>query len=116
MPGFSHALDLPWNLRVEEDERMQVPITRVKDIAHAQPVAVTDFADTPQNVRKARAWYHSVLHVELRANASNRPKSVFATSPEQLAFGLVRRDAHNPGMMFVAYANNLLYLGCHAFM
>src|SRR5204863_4080722 len=77
-----HALNLARHLRIEEDERVQVAVASMEDVADFELVVIADFADATQHIGKFGTWHNTILHVELGADASNRAKSVFATRPE----------------------------------
>src|SRR6266704_1391350 len=47
VPCLAHPLDFTRNLGIEEDERVQVAIACMKDIAHSQAIALADFSHTP---------------------------------------------------------------------
>src|SRR5260370_17557574 len=102
MPGLAHTLHLAGDLRVEEDQGVQVAVARVEDVSHFQAVAIADFADAPQHVGKPGAGHHSILHVEFRADAPDRAEGVLAARPEKLAFGLIGGYAHDTRVVFVA--------------
>src|SRR5579859_5134635 len=100
--GLAHALHFAGDLRVEEDQRVQIAIAGMENVAHAQAVAVADFANAPQHIWQFGTWHHAVLHVKFGTDAPDRTEGVLATRPEKLALGLVRCDAHGARMMLLA--------------
>lgn len=79
--GGDGALAVAGLARVEEDDGMQVPVPRMKDIANFKTVLAPDFRDAPQSLGKFRSRDNTVLHIVRRRKASHRAKCVLPPFP-----------------------------------
>ncbi len=88
------VLGLAGNRGVVADQRVQVAVAGVKDVADAQPRALREIADAPQHFGQLRPRHDAVLHVVVRRDPSHRGKRRLASFPDPLALALVARDLH----------------------
>src|SRR5437016_3409961 len=78
--------------RVEENDRVQVAIAGVEDVADGEAVALGDFADELQCARDPGAGHDAILHVIRGADAPHGAECVLAALPQQIA--LLDRARH----------------------
>src|SRR5918994_1814363 len=78
-------------LGVVEDERVEVAVARVEDVADAQSVLVREILDAAQHLGEARAWNDAVLHVVVGRDASHRRERRLAPLSEERSVGVGRR-------------------------
>ena len=86
------ALGLAVDAPVVEDERVQVAVARVEDVADAEPVLLRERVDPAQHLRQLRARHDAVLHVVVGADAAHRGEGRLASAPDGRAVGGVGRD------------------------
>ena len=82
----------PGNGFVVADERMQVAVAGVKDVADAQARARFESANPAQHLRQLRARHDAVLHVVVRRHAAHRRERRLASLPDPRALVVVLRD------------------------
>src|SRR5207237_8135659 len=87
---------------VVQDERMQVAVAGVEDVADAQPVQLRELLDAPQHGRQLRARNDAVLDVVVGADPSHRGKGRLATAPDRGAVGRVGGDPDLPRLVLTA--------------
>ena len=78
---------------VVTDQRVQVAVSGMEDIRHAQSVLLGQGGDLPEHLRQLGPRDHAVLHVVGRGDAAHRREGRLAGLPEALAVGLVARHA-----------------------
>ena len=76
-----HALDLVGILVVEEQDGVNITITRVENVGNPQVVPLTDGRDEAENVRQPGTWNNAILGAVGRAQTSNRSECRFAALP-----------------------------------
>src|SRR5258708_999788 len=79
--GLLGALQLAGLAGIEENDGMQVPISRVEDIADGETVALGNLVDVAQRGGDLGAGHHAILHVIRWADAAHRPERVLAALP-----------------------------------
>ncbi len=89
--------------RVEKNDRMQIAVARVKDIADLEAVFFSDFVDAAQRGRKFCSRNHAVLHVIGGREPADGAEGIFAALPQQIAF--VRVASHADFARVVHAAN-----------
>jgi len=100
--GFEGALELRRVAGIVEHDGVQVAVPGVKDVADLKAVLIADLPDAAQSLRKFRTRNDAVEDVIAGGQAAERAESVLATFPEEVALGVVARDADFAGMMRVA--------------
>jgi hypothetical protein len=88
-----HRFELPGNAAVEEQQRMQVAVARMKDVADLQAAGAGDLLDAPRRERKFRARNGRVLNVVVRRDAPERAGRALARRPQRVAFARARGRA-----------------------
>ncbi len=102
-----HSLKLRAIALVEKNQRMQVAVAGMKNVADLQIVFPGDFRDAAEGFRQARARDHAVLHVVHRRDAPESAERFFPAFPEQSALAVVARHAHFPRAMQLANFRDL---------
>src|SRR5712692_6771058 len=87
------ALGLALVALVVEDERMEVPVAGVEDVADPQPELFLQLGDPAQHCRQLRPRDDAVLHVVVRADAAHGRERRLAPLPEQGPLVVVGGDA-----------------------
>ena len=82
---------------VEEDDRMDVAVTGMKDVADAQAMARADPLDTREDLGKPRPRHDAVLRAVARRQAAHGAECALATLPQHRALRLVRGGADTAG-------------------
>src|SRR5712691_7371010 len=98
LPAFGLALDAG----VVEDERVQVAVAGVEDVADAEAVLALQVADPPQHFGQLRAGDDAVLDVVIVRDPAHRREGGLATLPEQRTLVVVGGDADLPRGVFSA--------------
>ena len=80
----SRALGLAFG-GVVEDERMEVAVARMEDIADPQAVRHRQLLDAAQHLGEASPRNDAVLHVVVRRHATHRREGGLASPPEECA-------------------------------
>ena len=76
--------------RVEQEVRMQVAITRMKDVDRRQSGSIRFVVDQLQEFRERPFWDDCILHQEVGTELSHQSARHLARLPKFLAFSLVR--------------------------
>src|SRR3954468_15373288 len=76
------------------DERVQVAVAGVEDVADLQPVLAREGVDALEHLGQPRARDHAVLHVVVRRDAAHGREGGLAHLPEDLTLANVAGDAH----------------------
>ena len=111
--GGNGAAELVAVASVERDQRMQVAISRVKNVADLESVFLADFFQAAQRFRQLGARNHAIHRVIGWRNAAHRAKGVFAAFPQQIALGGVARYAHLHGVVQAANVRHFSRVGFH---
>src|SRR5262249_42575819 len=94
--GLEHALDLGSVALVEEQDRVNVAVARVKYIDDPHAVFLADLGDASQHVRQLRARDDAVLGAVTWAEPANRAEGLLAAFPQQQPLLCIARLAHLP--------------------
>ena len=86
------ALRLALVAAVVEDERVEVAVAGVEDVADAQPVVALELADPLEHLGQLRARDDAVLDVVVGADPAHRGERRLASLPEERPLGVVGRD------------------------
>jgi hypothetical protein len=109
-PGREHAGDLAAIALVEEDDRMDVAVAGMKDVADPELVALGGRRDAAEDLRHARPRDDAVLGAVVRCEAADRPEGALPALPEQGALGVVPSDADLLGAVPATDARDALHL------
>ena len=77
------ALVVALDRGVVEDERMEVAVAGVEDVADPQPVLLGELVDPPQDGRELRPRHDAVLDVVVGRHAPHRGERALAPEPEE---------------------------------
>ena len=99
---FDRLLRLTGNPLVVADERMQVAVACMEDIADTQSGPLLERANPPEDLGQLGARDHAVLHVVVRRHASHRGERRLASLPDPLALRLIFRHFHREGAGLLA--------------
>ncbi len=113
--GGDDAAELRFVARVEKNQRVQVAVARVKNIADLEAVLHADFIDAAQGGGKFGARDHAVLHVIGGREAADGAEGVLAAFPEQVAFAGVAGHADFAGVMGAANVGDFFGVCLHGF-
>ena len=106
------AVQLVRVVRIEQDQRVQVAVTRVKHVAAAEAILVLHLANRQQDVGQALARDGAVHAHVVRADAPAGRKGILAPAPEAQALGLVLADGNGGGTsraQHLAHAADFLF-------
>src|ERR1700680_3788163 len=78
------TLDLFGVAVIEQNERVQIAIAGMKNVADGEPVFFRDLLNKPQRRRNLAARHHSVVHVIRRTGASHCSERVLSPLPKPL--------------------------------
>src|SRR5207249_9306323 len=78
---------------VVEDERVEVAVTRVKDVGDLHAVALGDRAERAHDLGEPGARHHAILKQVRRREAPHRARRLLASFPQERALALVARDS-----------------------
>ncbi len=114
-PGAVNALQqVPvlgvWN----QDERMEIAITRVEHIAHAQPIPITNLVYFKQGLRQATARdgnIHGIIGWRQAGNCSSR---ALASKPDLVALFGAAGDAQVTRSVCLEELSHVIYLPIQA--
>src|SRR5439155_13166671 len=87
---------------VEEQERVDVAVAGVEDVADPQAVLGADLAPPPEHVRQLRPRHDPVLRAQARRDPAQRPERLLAALPEQQPLRFGRRPAAFAGLVLAA--------------
>ena len=76
------AAKLSFVARIERNDRVQIAIPGVKNVADLEAILFSDFFDALERGRKFRARDHAVLHVIGWRNAPHGAERVLAAFPK----------------------------------
>src|SRR5947209_10171908 len=71
---------------IVEHQRMQIAITGVEDVGHAQPIAITQFSNLSQHLGQSSTRDDTILHNVVRADATHSRKGGLASLPHEQSF------------------------------
>src|SRR4030095_7164970 len=108
--GREHARDLAAVALVEEDDRMDVAVAGVKDVADPELVALGGRGDAAEGLRHARPRDPALLGAVVRCEAADRPEGALPALPEQGALGVVAGEADLLGAVLATDARDALHL------
>ena len=94
---FEDSFDLFGVAFVEQQDRVDVAVSRVKDVDDAETVSLPARDDELQNLRQLGAWNNAVLSAVARTESADRAECLLATLPEQQPFLLRVRLPHFAG-------------------
>ena len=100
--GFQGALELHGVAGIVEDDGMQVTVPGVEDVADLKAVLIADLSDAAQSLREFRTRNDAIKDVIAGGQATERAESVLAAFPEEVALGVVAREADFAGTVRVA--------------
>src|SRR5207237_5911155 len=86
--SLEHALHLFLVAFVEEQDRVNVAIAGVKNVAHAQLILLADPLDLAEDVRQFRARHDAVLCAVARRQPADGAERLLAALPEQVSLGV----------------------------
>ena len=94
---FLGTLKLAGLVRIKQDQRMQVAVTCMEYICHAQAVLLAERCHPAHHVGKT-ATRNCAVHAQIvRRNAAHSREGGFATGPEQVALFFRLADPHRAG-------------------
>ena len=94
---FLGTLKLAGLVRIKQDQRMQIAVTSMEYIGHAQAVLLAERCHPAHHVGKT-ATRNCAVHAQIvRRNAAHSRESGFATGPEQVALFFRLADPHRAG-------------------
>src|SRR6266478_1239164 len=97
--GLEGAFELLFVARIEEHDGMEVAVAGVKNVADLKAVLIADLLDAAESLRELRTGNDAVEDVIAGGQAAERAESVFAAFPEEIALGVVAREADFAGVM-----------------
>ncbi len=100
--GLQGALELRGVAGIVKYDGMQVAVAGVEDVTDLKAVLIADLPDAAKGLRKFRTGNDAVEDVIAGGQAAKRAESVLAAFPEEVAFGVVARDADFAGTMGIA--------------
>src|SRR5438046_1349782 len=81
MTGRQNPLDLIRIALVEQDDRVQVAVASVEDVANPQIVLLADGLDSAEHVRQFRPRHDAVLRAVTRSEPADGPECLLARFP-----------------------------------
>ena len=94
---FSACAACPGIASSAADERVQVAVAGVEDVADAQAGKYSRFEDAAKHFRLLRPRHDAVLHVVVRRHAAHRGERGFASLPDAIALRLITGDLDRDG-------------------
>jgi hypothetical protein len=89
--GFDRPFRLAGNPLVVADQRVEVAVAGMEDVADAQARSLLEIADAVQHLGQTRPRDDPVLHVVVRRDAPHRRKRRLAAAPDARAMLVARR-------------------------
>src|SRR6202050_4490923 len=84
---------------VEQNNRVQIAVPRVKNVTDPQMILPADLLDAPQRCGKLRSRDHAVLRVVARRKPARRAKRILTTLPQKITLARIAGHAYVPGVM-----------------
>src|SRR5690606_17753106 len=91
------ALELVRIVAVEDDVRVEVPVTRMEDVRDLEAMTAADLRNPRQDLRQAGPRDRRVLYQQVRCDPPHGAEGLLATLPERRAVVFVDGALHVPG-------------------
>jgi len=89
VPASTTAWTWRASRRSKNEQRVQVAVAGVKDVADRQPVIARDAVDRVHDLGQPRPRDARILDVVVGRDAADRAGRTFARRPQRVAFGLI---------------------------
>ena len=100
--GFQSALELLVVAKIVENDRVEIAVAGVEDVANAEAELVADFLDVAERLRKLGTRDDTVEDVDAGGDSAEGAEGVFAALPEEFALSIVAGYADFASVMRAA--------------
>src|SRR5690606_31809072 len=81
-------------VRAEKNDRVQIAISRVEDIADGKAMLAGDFLNEAEDLGQAGSGHHAILHVIRGTHTADRTEGILAAFPKERPFGGIGGNPH----------------------